>query len=105
LPPSPSSTIARDSDEVIQLSTHTSTGRHQGPEFHYSGNKPHRHDVGDQSEGFFEVVPALVDSMTVASAIVSQSRDISSRTLLDEPTSYWRCYLISVLPTQTQCDM
>lgn len=45
------------------------------------------------------------DGVTVASAIISRSYNLSNRTLLDEPASYWRRYLISILPSQTQCDM
>lgn len=54
---------------------------------------------------FTDVVKVCTVPMTVASAIIARSSNLSDASLLDEPTSYWRHYLITALPSQTQCDM
>lgn len=48
---------------------------------------------------------STLDRLTVASAIISRSYNSSDTTLLDQPALYWKRYLISTLPSQTQCDM
>ena len=48
---------------------------------------------------------STLDSLTVASALISRSYNSLETTLLDEPALYWKRYLISTLPSQTQCDM
>ncbi|CAM1505879.1 Fc.00g115160.m01.CDS01 [Cosmosporella sp. VM-42] len=105
LPPTPSSVIAGDSvkvninspagdDNLLRFSK--GICRDEFSQIYKSQSCFVNYHVGSQ-----ESSPPL----TVASAIISRSHDLSDRTLLDEPVSYWKRYLISVLPTQTQCDL
>ncbi|KAF4345367.1 transcription factor [Fusarium beomiforme] len=45
------------------------------------------------------------NKVSVASAVASRSHDACERTVLDETPSYWKRYLVDILPSQSQCDM
>lgn len=109
LPPTPSSVTesfrvagispVTEPDDVLTLGTSVPKRAANDPTgFIGSGLSHHHH--GGQAE-----LLTSFEGVTVASAIISRSYNLSNRTLLDEPASYWRRYLVSILPSQTQCDM
>ncbi|KAL2204243.1 hypothetical protein CC79DRAFT_1360159 [Sarocladium strictum] len=48
---------------------------------------------------------SVAGNISVASAVASRTRDARDKTLFDEPISYWKRHLVSILPSQSQCDM
>jgi hypothetical protein len=47
----------------------------------------------------------VIGNISVASAVASRARDACDQTIFDEPVSYWKRHLVSILPSQSQCDM
>ena len=69
----------------------------------FSTTWPPQHETSYTASG--KEVSATGNSRTVASALLFRPTDMTQRCLFDEPVSFWKQYLIGILPSQAQCDM
>lgn len=112
LPLTPSSAAAAESVKVSEPSSASfedmgPSYSRQTPRYPALEQDPYAGSTGAALTGFHRPSrkDACLEGITVASALFSRPYNAADRTLLDEPASYWKRYLISILPSQTQCDM
>ncbi|PKK43285.1 hypothetical protein CI102_13315 [Trichoderma harzianum] len=108
LPPTPSS-------DVIMAKGSTRIYGEYPSEVNLSGASPHLLHLRDtqvsrdEAAGPAARIPLLPrwpeGKMTASATVFSRPVDLSEVCLFDEPASYWRWYLVSLLPSQAQCDM
>ncbi|KAF7558024.1 hypothetical protein G7046_g5920 [Stylonectria norvegica] len=109
LPPTPLSVVAAESVNGSGLSPYTSQDVAMANTIgeDYGNNddfQSHKHQPWLSSRQDISV-STFLDDMTVEAATISRSYNMFEKTLLDESATYWKRYLVSILPAQTQCDM
>lgn len=105
LPPTPSSESTGD---ALHASPTTSGAPHHRREKPGAGRPPGSVQSSVPHGNYFEPAGhgSLADGgQSVALAIASRPHDVRDKSVLDEPASYWKHHLITVLPSQTQCEM
>lgn len=108
LPPTPSSDVV-----IAKGSTHI-YGEYP-PEVSQSAESPDLLHLREtqvpryEAAGAGERMPPLPRwpeaKMTASAMVFSRPVNLAEVCLFDEPASYWRRYLVSLLPSQAQCDM